>query len=259
MDAIIQALLAAGIIDAEVAGILQRQQDIDAARAWAEELLTTATQGALTAQQQRLLDAVRDSNALPGSPFWDTEDTLLYEGLSPTIAQIVTERATLAAVVNGGTFQLANGDALRWAQTYYQSSNFGAVPNLNTTSRGQVATAFEAWSRGELGNRGLPDLISALTPTFGPVRAGAIGVTENTRIFVESQRAAEANNDFTVGFRWQTAFDEKVCIICSPLNGQVRTKRGGYPGGVDIPAHTRCRCHESPETAGTLGLEVPSK
>jgi hypothetical protein len=264
MDSIIAALLASGAIDDETAGILQRQNDIDAARVWAENVLTTATQGALTAQQQRLLALLVNTENSPTAAelntFWSAENDLLYDALEPDIMRLVLERATLAAVTTGQTFAYTNGLARAWAQTYYRSATeFGSVPNLNQTTRQQFQAVFDQWLGGQLGRRGLPDLITALTPTFGPVRARAIGVTETTRIFIESQRAVDRDNPYVIAYRWQTAADERaaVCPICGPMNGRIRRKDQGWGSGLDIPAHPRCRCHESRETAGTLG-ELPT-
>lgn len=264
---VITALLNAGLIDTATADIMRRQQDEAAARAWAETLVNEASQAGLSAQQQRLLDLVASTEGKPTAAqlnaFWDGENGLLWQALELAITQVATERAALAAVTAGGidTFALVNQQVIAWVESYYvNGSDVGSVGSLNVTSRQQFADAFIRWQRGDVPfsqAEGLDGLIELLTPVFGPNRADMIGITETTRVFVEAQRLAEANNPYTVAFRWLTSADEAVCPICGPMHGQVRRKNEGYAGGVDLPAHVRCRCHEVPETEATLQQPLP--
>lgn len=270
MDELLNGLLAAGVIDPDTAEIIRRQSDPDAARAWAEERLLTATQSSLAAQQERALTLLRANDYAPTddqqAAFWSDEDERLGASLLPAIREVAAERAAVAAVRSGlpaNVFSLINQDVLDWVDDYYTNADgdenaFGSLPSLNLTARTRFALYFSEWQTGELGGRpdGLPQLINALTPVFGPVRAESIAVTETTRIFVQSQRLVEARNPRTVAFRWLTAADERVCPICGPRHGQVRRKEQGYEG-ADIPAHTRCRCDETPETTATLAMGVP--
>ena len=80
---------------------------------------------------------------------------------------------------------------LSWVDAYYVNADaaaVGSIPNLNLTSRTQFAQLFADWQRGELGGsatvEGLPQLVQALEPVFGPGRAERIGVTEVTRVSV---------------------------------------------------------------------------
>lgn len=264
---LIAALIRAGLIDDATAAILQRQADPAAARAWAEEQLAIAVQGGLSEQQQALLDLVEGAGFEPDqaalAEFWRGQDEALLGAMRPALAQVATERAALAAAVSGqlDAFELINETVLDWVDSYYIDADgavYGSAPNLNLTSRTRFAAAFRDWQRGELGGRadGLPQLVRSLEPVFGPVRAEAIAVTETTRVFVQAQRLTEAGNPATVGFRWLTSADERVCPICGPHHGEVRRKQDGYSGGVDIPAHPRCRCDETPETTATLHLPL---
>ena len=278
MDALLSALLEAGLIDADTADIIRRQDDPEAARTWAESTLTTAAAGALSAQQQRLLWMLRDTDFRPTERdvawFWENENELLWDAMRPRIMEVLNERSTFAAVVGGnaGTFSLVNQQVIQWAETYYvdpSDTTYGSIPNLNLTSRQQFADAFAAWNRGELGGRadGLPQLIRALVPTFGADRAERIAVTETTRLFTESIRQAGLANPFTTAFRVLTANDELVCQTCGPVASQVVAKtdttgakhpvRGsiGYP-----PFHVKCRCGITEETENSLkiGATVPA-
>jgi SPP1 gp7 family putative phage head morphogenesis protein len=187
----------------------------------------------------------------------------LWQALESAITRVATERASFAAVTAGGidTFALVNQQVIQWVENYYANgTDPGSVGSLNATSRQQFADAFTRWQRGDVPfsqAEGLDGLIELLTPVFGPNRAEMIGITETTRVFVEAQRLAEANNPYTVAFRWLTSADEAVCPICGPMHGQIRRKNEGYAGGVDLPAHVRCRCHEVPETEATLQQPLP--
>jgi len=272
MDALLSALLEAGLIDADTADIMRRQDDQEAARAWAETTLTTAAQGALSAQQQRLIYMLRDTDYRPTERdvtwFWDNENELLWDAMRPRIMEVLNERSTFAAVVGGnaGTFSLVNQQVIQWAETYYvdpSDTTYGSIPNLNLTSRQQFADAFAAWNRGELGGRadGLPQLIRALVPTFGADRAERIAVTETTRLFTESIRQAGLANPFTTAFRVLTANDERVCPICGGVYGAVvaKTDANGFVhpvrGSIGFPPfHVKCRCGITEETEQTLRL-----
>jgi len=262
---VITALLNAGLIDMATADIMRRQQDDNTARAWAETLVNEASQAGLSAQQQRLLDLVSSTEGRPTAAqlnaFWTGENGLLWQALESAIIQVATERAAFAVSANIDTFALVNQQVIAWVERYYVTSNDpGSVGSLNATSRQQFAEAFARWQQGDVPfsqAEGLDGLIELLTPIFGPNRAEMIAITETTRVFVEAQRQAEANNPFTVAFRWLTSADEAVCPICGPMHGQVRRKNEGYAGGVDLPAHVRCRCHEVPETEATLQQPLP--
>lgn len=261
---VITALLNAGLIDAATADIMRRQQDDNAARAWAETLVNEASQAGLSAQQQRLLDLVSSTEGRPTTAqlnaFWTGEHGLLWQALESAITQVATERAAFAAVTAGGidTFALVNQQVIAWVERYYVTSNDpGSVGSLNATSRQQFAEAFARWQQGDVPISqapGLDGLIDLLTPTFGPVRAELIASTEVTRVFTQATLLAEANNPYTVAYRFQTSADERVCPICSPLNQQVTPKSSNGFGDLGWPPlHPRCRCSISIETSQTIG------
>lgn len=260
----ITALLNAGLLDRATADIIRRQQDDNAARAWAETLVNEASQAGLSAQQQRLLDLVAATDGRPTaaqlSAFWTGENGLLWQAIGSNILEVVTERATFAAVTAGqiDTFALINQQVIQWVETYYvNGTNPGSVGSLNATSRQQFADAFTAWQQGEMPIStapGLNGLIDALTPVFGPSRAELIASTEVTRVFTQATLLAEASNPYTVAYRFQTSADERVCPICSPLNQQTTPKNSSGFGDLGWPPlHPRCRCSISIETEQTIG------
>lgn len=267
--------MTAGIIDADLANLVNRQSDPDAARAWAEELLFVAAQSDLSAQQQRLLSLLASTAYQPTETqlgaFWREEEGRFGRALLPALREVASEqaavRSTAVARATGRdadqTFALINRQVLAWVDDYYINADgdpakLGSLPNLTLTARTRFAQAFQEWQRGELevGRPvGLPQLIDALTPAFGAVRAEAIAVTETTRLFTETLIIAEHENEHTVAYRWNTAADELVCPRCSPRSNRVYTKKEVESGAVERPPiHTRDRCGLTPETEETLRL-----
>jgi SPP1 gp7 family putative phage head morphogenesis protein len=269
VNPLLLALVQAGILAQADAERIQRTLDPEAARLYAESTLQAAVQGGLTSQQARLVEMVRQTNGSLSparlDAFWAGEDERLYAALRPTLSGIATERAIVAAVglVGDETWTLVNEATLDWLDDYYLNADagaFGSLPNLNLTSRSQFANAFRDWSRGEMeafGARdGLPQLIRSLEPAFGPTRAARVAMTETTRIFVETERAAGAANPFIEGYTFQTSNDSITCPICAPANGTFAEKGASrFPdGGGFPPRHPGCRCGISPETRATRGV-----
>jgi SPP1 gp7 family putative phage head morphogenesis protein len=256
MNPLLLALVQAGIVTQADAERINRSMDPAAARAWAEQQLAIATQQGLSAQQARLVDMVRRTNGSlsPAAldEFWRAEDDRLWQAVRPAWEEIAAERAIGAAVRMGADdamWRTINQAVINWTNTYYTSAApdfVGSIPNLNQTSRAQVADAFARWNRGELNDGrqgGLPALVQELGQTFDPVRAERIAVTEVTRIFSESENAAAAVEPDIEIAQWDTAFDDIVCPICMPLDGmQVEKGREFAPGLRLPPAHPNCRC-----------------
>jgi len=88
------------------------------------------------------------------------------------------------------------------------------------------------------------DIKARLGPTFGPYRVAMVATTEVTRA-----KAAATNETYdvltnygdAVVRRWLTEADEKVCVICGPLDRKLEeTYRKSFSDGP--PAHPNCRC-----------------
>lgn len=109
---------------------------------------------------------------------------------------------------------------------------------LEDTTRQGLREAMVTWQEIGLGKRGLPDLIDSIEPLFSRERAKRIAVTETTRMFAEGNRMAAQEDPVVGGLQWRTAEDEKVCLICGPLNDQIFPK-DAVP---ECPAHVNCRC-----------------
>jgi SPP1 gp7 family putative phage head morphogenesis protein len=240
------------------------------AQAWAEAALSEAFSGALGAQESRLLDLLRTTQGQPTmaqmDAFWRRENDALWRAVQPTLETVAQERAIVASLTgtaDDAMWNVINDSVIGWVNDYYTNADLevvGSIPNLIVRERTEFARAFLDWQRGELETAGyadgLPQLIRALEPTFGRVRAERIAVTETTRIFYESTwQAANANPNVTM-LRWYTAADERVCPVCGPLHLAVIPKaQRTWQGGIGMPAHPNCRCVAIEETA--LTMETP--
>ena len=276
MNELLAALVQLGVLDNATAQRITRNLDPNAAQAWAESLLLESVTSGLDAQRYRLLELVDAGNGRPTArqlaEFWRREDAAFFRSIEPALYEIAQERA-IVSIVSGGAvdmWEAINEAVIGWVNDYYTNLDVelvGSVPNINATSRTDFARAFLDWQRGELETAGyadgLPQLIRAIEPTFGAVRAERVAITETTRIFAEATRQADNANPYIVAHRIYTAGDERVCGICGPLHGMVipKTQRDApHPslGGIaGPPFHVNCRCVIISETTATLQTALP--
>lgn len=267
MNPLLQALVAAGVISQQDAERIDRQLSPDAARDYAEQQLTDAFANGLTAQQRRILGVLEEAQGQPTprnlQRLWDLEDDYLWQAVQEPLRDIATEHAIAASIgsVTPDTWMLVNEEVVNWIDERYMShdpTDFGSIPNLNITSRSQVAEAIQRW---QLGDRspdnfadGLPALINELEPIFGRARSERIAISEVTRVFSQSEIfAARANPDVKY-LQWLTAEDELVCVQCGPrANRIVGKEERGFRVATDNlvgfpPIHVMCRCSLTPLT-----------
>jgi len=187
-------------------------------------------------QLRELLDELGDPplpDRLPPD-FW--EKTGLESVIEPElIGTFLTAAEGLMLEINIGVeWGLVNQRAIDWGRPY----TFDLVRGINTTTQGVLRTAMESYYRDKLTK---DQLAALLEPSFGPIRAEMIAITETTRAGVEGERELvrqieAANQNIKMMPIWQTANDDRVCPICGPRHGKP-IDDGYYP-----PAHPRCRC-----------------
>jgi len=168
------------------------------------------------------------------SEFW--EGKRMRATVEPLLMNtfLVSAEDAMIQLTIGVDWGLVNQSAIDWASRY----TFDLVTGINNTSRGVIQRGIDAYFRDGLSNK---ELASLLEPTFGPVRAEMIAVTETTRASVEGGREIDRqiekdNPNIRMIPIWLTANDDRVCPICGPRHNQPITN-GEYP-----PAHPRCRC-----------------
>ena len=271
MNELLAALVQLGIIDSGTAQRINRNLDPVQAQAWAEGRLYDEFAAALDGQRDRLLRLVDATNGRPTQrqldAFWRAEDDAFFANVQRGLYDVAQERA-ITSIVSTGAFdmwELVNLTVIDWVNDYYTNLDVelvGSIPNLNATGRTEFARAFLDWQRGELETAGyadgLPQLIRAIEPTFGQVRAERIAVTETTRIHYEATYQAANANPYITHLRWYTAADERVCPICGPNHTIAIPKaQRVWPNGASVPAHVNCRCSVIEETALTMQTALP--
>ena len=190
--------------------------------------------------------------------FWDKEELSFWEMIM---------RIALLTLILGGTGGIKllppeiqplfdvdrfNQSALDWLALYRFSTVFG----ISETTRIQSMKAIEEWIRA---GEAFPVLEAKLTVILGEARAASIAVTEVTRIYAHGNILAWQNTGFVSGKKWNTVEDDRVCIICRPLDGTVVALDGNWfipepsAGGLGLdkpifapPAHVNGRCFLTP-------------
>lgn len=191
----------------------------------------------------RILKAIDD--VVNDEAFWAEMRALILAGALASARKLVLEGVAAAASAGvivdfDGIHQEALAITRRWTDAWWAQ--------LDKTTRAGLREALTTWQQVGLGKRGLPDLIDAIEPLFGKMRAKRIAVTEATRLFAEGNKLAYRDDNAIVGEIWSTAEDEKVCPICAPRNGKIWPK-GALPA---MPAHVNCRCSNPPATASWI-------
>ncbi len=103
----------------------------------------------------------------------------------------------------------------------------------------------EAINTGVIKGEGYPGLVKRVQDGYGLARNEA---TTLTRTFVSAANNAareetyKANDDIVKGWKWITAGDNLVCMMCLPLHG--RTFKLGE--GPSLPRHPRCLTEDTP-------------
>jgi len=169
----------------------------------------------LKAQLERVAAAAgSDREVADDDEFWQRESSTFHQtflGKLMTVVRALVGLAvedTTAQVGGGADWTEVNAAAAAWAREYVDE----LITGITETTRKGVFEAVATWI--EAGAE-LPDLVEALTPTFGEVRADMIASTEVTR-----------------------AYDEANEIVRQQLGLPSALKRA--------PAHPRCRCATRP-------------
>jgi len=199
----------------------------------AERALYERLKGALAQAGDAAVGAIQAGQ----SPDLAALSSALRAALLPALTSVVNDHlADLAATVGIHFDTAATGADIAGAY-------------VSTWLTGMEGTTRTAVERAIMSYRATPsmrreDLLNILQGGFGPRRAELIAVTALT----------EASNQATNRYQellkesgilmervWRTAADERVCLICGPLNGKPESAwKERFPNGG--PAHLKCRC-----------------
>lgn len=199
----------------------------------------------LQSQMGRLLELMGDPPKIENVPqsFWDETGVEFSDTLRPFLERLYLAQAgrLMEQTTIGVEWSLVNARAASWAKQY----TFELVKGITDTTRATLQKVVAEYFEVGLTIGQIEDLIA---PTFGPVRAEMISVTEVTRASTAGERAlAEELRQAGINMRpiFQTNRDELVCELCGPMQGKQITNDDDYP-----PLHPRCRCwtnHELPK------------
>ncbi len=128
------------------------------------------------------------------------------------------------------------------ASNFARTHVFALVQDLNESTRKHLQRSLQNFFGLPPEARSIEDLALQIAKKFGPSRAENIAITEVTRGF---ERGKDIYRDqlLKLGIRteprWHTMQDERVCIICEPNDGKLKSEGWTAHG---IPAHPRDRC-----------------
>lgn len=172
--------------------------------------------------------------------FWTEQERQLVDVFGRSILQAMLTGATTAGddLEMAGIdvdWSLVDSGVKRAAQDFAEN----VAQTVTKTNLQAFTSEFSQWvDSGEP----LDALTDALTQYYGPVRAEMIAVTETTRAFAESNRLVWRQANIK-RFRYNTVFDDRVCPICEPHNGETFDIEDT---SMSPPLHVRCRCYTSP-------------
>lgn len=172
--------------------------------------------------------------------FWQGFRERLFEVGEPFARKVALDAANLNIGIGlGVNMDLVNERVLEFSRTYTNTW----IDQLEATSKKQLQGAIVQWQETGLGQRGLPDLVDAITPTFGRTRAELIAANEVTKLFDEGNNLSHIAAGI-LEEEWQTSEDAHVEEICIGLNGQRFPVNEGPRPVRDT--HIGCRCARLP-------------
>lgn len=205
-------------------------------RATIERRLRRALRLAMRRYEDEVADIVASNGDVDYTPILQD----FRRVLTPEMELINTQRVLELATEVGIPFDPAviNIEAAQWARRHGGELARGLTDTTRNLVREATATFVETPGMSKR------DLTKLLVPAFGDARAEMIAVTEVTNAYSQAtnyyqERLRGEGLDLTRV--WHTAADDRVCLICGPLDGQPEQD---WPPelGDGPPAHVRCRC-----------------
>lgn len=231
-------MVAAGLLTAEQAAIVEAAQNGQAQRNEPARTLEDTIAIVLGAQLAADLEGVLDDIEAGREPDTDALAKGLALLLIPLLMRAVIDALLREAAIMGVGVDMAivNALALEWATQYSGE----LIRGLTKTTAGILREAMRTYLTTPGMTRA--QLAELLQPAFGAQRAGVIAATEVTRAYAEGTREYQrmlARMGIPTVRIWDTAADERVCVICAPNDGQ--PERDWEPADGP-PAHPNCRC-----------------
>ena len=152
--------------------------------------------------------------------FWRNEDNELWNAIGDIVVAAIMAGADVGAqllpksirnMVDQDTFNFA-------AMNYLKLYQLRDIPNINATTRKNIAVLVNKWLRS---GESLQTLEGMMAVVMNDPRAKQIAITEITRLFAQGNLLVWRSIGTVTSKVWQTANDEKVCPLCGPLHNQV--------------------------------------
>lgn len=222
--------------------VLGKRDEIPPARLALEDTFIPAIGEFLAAQSGRITQATSVERAAPTGDFWSKELAALVAMLTPFV-----ERWTEAGIADAVESALGpvglglDADVNARAATWAGRHALDLARGLNKTTREIAKAKIKNWLQT---GAPLSELEKSLAEAIAPPwRASLIASTEVTRAWATAAEEIAGEYEVILGLVVLTARDERVCVICGPLDGAKKPLGGTLPGGyIGPPFHPRCRC-----------------
>lgn len=177
----------------------------------------------------------------------------LYNALLPTaeaafeVARKELEREVLGikAITDiGFDWGLVNNAVLEALTRLSFDLSYANTMSLTRSTERQLRRYLDEFIRSD--EMTINELAKQLERFWSYDRADQIAITEVTRLFAVGNQTVWRESGVIEKQRWNTAVDELVCPVCSPLNGRVVGLAASWDGIDAPPAHSRCRCWVTP-------------
>jgi len=135
-----------------------------------------------------------------------------------------------------------------YVQDYLSNDALTHAAGITATTRDQLRSSLsEGIASGESQTQ-LAARVQAVYANASANRAKQIAGSETAQAFQYANHAAAEATELALTRTFLTSNDERVCPICSPLDGVTVAFDAPYPGGVEPGSdHVLCRCTETYE------------
>lgn len=194
---------------------------------------------------------------------YDEDVKLLVSMIEPIILDLYEKEAKEALSLIGDAAEFTLTSELKKAIT--NGVNLMSE-SYNTTTLGLLKSTLEQGLEDGLSFEELSKSIEQIYEFSDEARAMQVARTESFRAANDANKEAWKQSDVVKSVKWYTAVDEKVCPVCSPLDGKIVGidenffQKGDEVEGTDgkkitidyadvgaPPLHVSCRCYIRPE------------
>jgi hypothetical protein len=208
-----------------------------------EQRMARITGQAFARQRLELLSLLGEPPSLDNVPveWWLNGSASLARAIEPLLFEIFIQQAEAVQAASGigVSWDLVNQSAVEWANRHAGE----LIQGIDRTTQRRVSDAVQRYFRD---GQNIGQLQQNIGVWYSASRAENIAITEITNAASAGEQAQAAlvaveNPNIEMVPFWETAKDERVCLICGPK--QVLTDNGEpITDGVFPAAHPRCRC-----------------